>query len=241
MRLPSLRVILVDDERIARLSLRALLSQEEGVEIVDEATTAAEAVASVSQWQPDAVFLDIQLPDGSGLDVVERFKSAAKIIFVSVSDAYALRAFEINALDYLHKPVEPERLHRTLQRLRNPAQAPLVPARLAENDLAYLEHEQGQLFIRAEEILWIESQGNYSRVFTQDKRQFQMRRSLNEWESRLDPVAFIRISRTALIRVRSIERIEMHADGGAKVRLLRWAIPLEVSRRAAAELKRVLK
>lgn len=237
-----LRVVIVDDERLSRLSLRSLLENEAGVEVAGEAGSAAEALEIMRATRPDALFLDVQMPGESGFDLVGKITGTLPIVFVSTSEAHALRAFEVNALDYLHKPVAAERLHEAVRRLRERGEERRslrnFGSKIGDEDLAFLPLEAGQIFLRADSLLCIESVRNYSRVTALDQRQFVVRKSLNAWEEILDAACFFRINRNVIVRVRAIDRLE---DGGAKLYLRQREGALEVSRRRAAELKALLK
>jgi two-component system LytT family response regulator len=237
-----MKAIVVDDERIARLALRTLLEEEPSVEVIGDAGSGEEALGLLARLKPDVLFLDIQMPGLSGFDLVARIPFPLPTVFVSSSDAFALRAFEVNALDYLQKPVQPERLRETLRRIAPRLTSPAANESFALNnsDLAFLPLESGQMFVRADTLVWIESEGNYSRVFTNDGRRFTVRRSLNAWETMLDPAHFHRISRTAIIRVGAIERLEPKEEGGVQVHLTGSDKSFGVSRRNVAELKRLL-
>ena len=238
-----MRAVLVDDEPIARLSLKTLLAQAApDFALAGEAATMAEANALIQREHPDVVFLDIHLPDGNGIDLVEQIPTSAHVVFVSVSNDYAFRAFEVNALDYLQKPVVPERLAETVRRIRLREPAVSKPgSSMSADDLVYLAHEGGQLFVRASEILLIESQRNYTRVFTDDKRKFVIRRSIASWDTLLSTAGFLRISRTRMLRLSAILRVEETVTGGLKVILKNWALPLAASRRQGRDLRRRLK
>jgi two-component system LytT family response regulator len=238
-----MKVILVDDERIARLALRTLLEEEPSAEIIGEAASGEEALPLIEQLRPDVLFLDVQMPGISGLDLVAQIPFPLPTVFVSTSEAFALRAFEVNALDYLQKPVQPARLKETLRRVASrlyESAATVESFSLNNSDLAFLPLESGQIFVRADTLVWIESHGNYSRVFTSDQRRFTVRRSLNAWETMLDPACFYRISRTAIIRFGAIQRLEPKEEGGVEVHLSGSDQSFPVSRRHVAELKRML-
>lgn len=238
--LQTLSVCLLDDERIALLSLKNLLQKEEGVFIQCATTSIPDLLQSMQQRMPDALFLDIQMPEANGFEVAEKIPASLPVIFVTASDAHAIRAFEVNALDYLVKPVQPSRLQKSLQRLRINGHIREKSPLLNRHDLVCLSLDHGRLFVPAANILSIESKVNYSRIHLLDSRQFIIKRSLNDWEKRLDPNHFYRISRSCIIQLDQIERVEskslkclIHLKGNSS--------PLSTSRRKGQSLKNLLK
>jgi two-component system LytT family response regulator len=234
-----LRTVVVDDSRLARGELKTLLAAHPEVEVVGEADDVESAVAAIADLQPDLVLLDIQLPAGSGFDVLERLPRAPAVVFCTAYDQHAVRAFEANALDYLLKPVEPARLALALARVleRAPA-APSASARsgpLAPDDPVFLRDGERCWFLKAGEISHIVIDGNYAHVHFRDQRAL-IQRSLALLEERLDPAVFFRASRFVLVNLRHVRAVEpgvgdgytLHLDGGAEV---------EVSRRQAREFR----
>jgi two-component system, LytTR family, response regulator len=232
-----MRALLVDDERLARAELRSLLGAHPEVQVVGEADGVETALAQVAALQPELVFLDVQMPGASGFELLARLPEARfHTIFVTAHDAHALRAFEVNALDYLLKPVHPERLARALARLGQARAEPAVArAKLAEDDLLLLEEGGRSRFVKVGHIVCLCGAGDYAEVVTQDGRRTLSSRPLKEWEARLPERLFARIHRSALVNLACVERVEKGPGGLVYVRGLTEPLPL--SRTHAAALR----
>lgn len=230
----KIRVLIVDDEALARGLLRRFLRPEGDIEIVGEARNGREAIDLIAQHEPDLVFLDVQMPELTGFEVIERLKvqNLPEIIFVTAYDRYALRAFEVHALDYLLKPFSKKRFQAALQRARRQVQERVTGSMsfklerlLAElrNGPNYLQrlaiHEDGGVhFIDAAEIDWVEAAGKYVRVHT-GKRSHLVREGLQALEAKLDPDKFLRVHRSALVCLNSIKTIERWFNGNFMILL----------------------
>ncbi len=216
----GMRTLIVDDDPLARQRLRTLLGEEADLEIVAECDGGEEAVSAIRALDPELVFLDVQMPDMDGFDVVAKIGSdrAPAIVFATAFDEFALRAFDANAIDYLLKPVSRERLKSTLVRLRGRAPGPA--AELPLPDLVASLGERGQpreriavrsgtrfVIIRTDEITWVEAANNYVRLHT-DKQTHLYRASMAEAEAMLDPRKFLRIHRSIIINVDKVKTIE---------------------------------
>jgi len=234
----SWKAVIVDDERLARNKLRALLEAHPEIRIVGEADGVGAALRVIEESQPNVLFLDIQMPRQSGFDLVNQLKQPVKIIFVTAFDEYAIRAFEINALDYLLKPINPERLARAIERLPHPSTAPDQPARPLEyDDFLLLPFGETSSFLKLSAIKCICAAGVYSEVTTVDARKALVLRSLNEWEARLPEKHFARIHRSTIVNLDCVERIEQWFNRSARLFLKQTAEPFTVSRRYATKLK----
>lgn len=237
------RALIVDDERLARRELRSLLAEHPALEVIGEAESVEQAATLAQATQPDVVFLDIQMPGASGFELVERLPGRCKVIFVTAFDAYALRAFEVNALDYLLKPIHPERLSAALARLsaRENAAAPLALAvaarKLDYSDRLLLEVGDRAQFLRLEEIVWLRAAGDYSELLMTARKPALVLKSLKEWEERLPEKQFARIHRSTIVNLEYVERIEGWFNRSYQLYLRHWPEPLLVSRRYAAQLK----
>jgi two-component system, LytTR family, response regulator len=232
------KTIIVDDERLARREMRRLLAEFDEIEVAGEAENLSEAVALIEREKPHIVFLDIQLANENGFDLLEKTDRDFKLVFVTAFDAYAIRAFEVNALDYLLKPVNPERLAKALERLTEEARDEKRDLRPFEfDDRIFLEFGSRSVFLKVREISHISSAGDYSEVFTVDKRKFLLEKSLREWEARLPEKHFLRIHRQAIVNLEEIEEIETWFNRTFQVRLKNFPAPLSVSRRYAVKLK----
>jgi two-component system LytT family response regulator len=226
-----MKAILIDDERLARVELRRLLSDHPEVDIVGEAQNATEALALIAGFSPDLLFLDIQMPGASGFDLLDRLDDVPQVIFTTAFDEYAIKAFEVNALDYLLKPIAPERLAAALQRAI-PRQA---PKRLSQ---VFVRDGDRCWIVRIPDIFLLESEGNYTRLHFSQERPL-IRRSLNTLEEQLDPALFFRASRQQIINLTWIEKIDLNVQGGFTV-TLRGGQSVEMSRRQADRLRGIL-
>lgn len=235
----KLKALIVDDERLARRELRSLLADFSEVEIIGEADSVNQALDLIENKQPTIVFLDIQLTNETGFDLLERVESAEfKTIFVTAFDAYAIRAFEVNALDYLLKPVNPERLKKAIEKIvKDEKSAENNLRKLAFDDRLFLEMSGRSIFLKINRISHILAAGDYSEVFTIDGKKFLVEKPLREWETRLPEKHFIRIHRTSIINLECVERLESWFNRSYQIYLQNNREPLTVSRRYAAQLK----
>jgi two-component system LytT family response regulator len=235
-----LRVLVVDDTRLARQELRTLLADLAHVECVGEADDVPAAQAAIEKLQPDLVLLDIQMPSGTGFDVLEGLDSAPMVVFTTAYDHYAVRAFEANALDYLVKPVVPERLAAAIARARSrhAAVEPVEPAQrgmLGLDDQVFLRDGERCWFVALGDIHRIVVDGNYARVWFRDQCAL-LARSLSALESRLDPSVFFRANRNTLVNLRAVRGVELSVGDGYVLKL-KDGSEVEVSRRQARELR----
>jgi len=232
------KTIIVDDERLARREMRRLLAEFDEIAVAGEAENLSEALDLIEREKPHIVFLDIQLSNENGFDLLEKTDRDFKLIFVTAFDAYAIRAFEVNALDYLLKPVNPERLAKAIERIAEEKPDEKTEFRPFEfDDRIFLELASRSVFLKVCEISHINSSGDYSEVFTVDKRKFLLEKSLREWEQRLPEKHFLRIHRQTIINLEEIVEIETWFNRTFQVRLKNFRAPLAVSRRYAVKLK----
>lgn len=240
-----MKALIIDDERLARKELATLLEKHEGIEIVGEAANADEAEAMIAEKRPDLLFLDINMPGRTGFELLEALDHAPQVIFVTAYDEHALKAFEVNALDYLLKPIDPDRLAAALTKLQQANGDPLHREILRENDQIFLKDGEKCWFVTLKDVRYFESEGNYVRVRFGDQKPLVLR-SLNKLEEKLDPLVFFRANRKHIINLRWVERIEPWFSGGLMVHLKNSGKPghegeqLEVSRRQAARFKELL-
>ena len=240
-----MKALIIDDERLARKELASLLEKHDGIEIIGEATNADEAEAMIAEKRPDLLFLDINMPGRSGFELLEALDHTPHVIFVTAYDEHALKAFQVNALDYLLKPIDPERLDAALNKLSSKAEAG-QPQRetLHENDQIFLKDGDKCWFVTLKDIRYFESEGNYVRVRFEDQKPLVLR-SLNKLEEKLDPLVFFRANRKHVINLRWVESIEPWFSGGLMVKLKHKTKDgqpetVEVSRRQAARFKELL-
>jgi two-component system LytT family response regulator len=240
-----MKALIIDDERLARKELGNLLAAHEGIAVVGEAGNPDEAEALIAEHHPDLLFLDINMPGGTGFDLLERLDHAPQVIFVTAYDEHALKAFSVNALDYLLKPIDPERLATALGKLQH-SRAHSTPGRevLREHDQIFLKDGDKCWFVTLKDVRSFESEGNYVRVRFGDQKPLVLR-SLNKLEEKLDPLVFFRASRRHIINLRWVEGIEPWFSGGLMVKLKHTGRDgqqesIEVSRRQAARFKDLL-
>ena len=240
MRVPprKIRVMVVDDEALARSSVIALLRRDPEVEIVGECGSGAEAISAIDRLQPDLVFLDIQMPECSGFDVLEQLgpRLASQIVFVTAHDTYALQAFDAGALDYLLKPFADERFEVTLRRIKS---------RIVLHDLPTPDR---RLFVRSggrislvpiDDIDWVEAADYYACLHVGPATHL-IRKTINQLEHELDSSTFCRIHRSRIVNLRRIETLELN-EGGEYDVVLRDGHKLRLSRRYRQRLHARLK
>jgi two-component system LytT family response regulator len=212
-----IRVLLVDDEPPARKKVRHLLRPFADVEIVAEAGTGADAIAAADRHKPDLILLDIHLPDMDGFTVLERMADpeSAAVIFVTAYDEHALAAFEARALDYLLKPVAPDRFDAAIERARKLLAPPHPPH--ARHARRFLVERQGQaVFVAIEAIAWFEAARNYVVLHTR-RDTFIMRSTLDAVQARLDPEQFARVNRSAIVNVDAIQALQPWTNGEYRI------------------------
>jgi len=239
-----IKTLIIDDERLARNELRKLLSEFPDIEIVDEATNVDEGVEKIDTLNPDLIFLDIQMPGKTGFDLLQEVEKAPRVIFTTAYDEYALKAFEVNAFDYLLKPVEPKRLSDAIHKLNYEISrekegiAGFNRGPLTENDQVFVKDGERCWFVKLSEIRLFESVGNYAKVFFGTNKPLILK-SLNALEERLDDRMFFRANRKHIINLRWIERIEPYFNGGLLVEL-KGGEKIEVSRRQTVKFKEMM-
>ncbi len=234
----TFKSIIVDDEELAREDLKVLLKDFSEIEIIGESETVEETKTLIKKLDPDLIFLDIQMPGKSGFDLLEEMQINAKIIFVTAYDEYAIRAFEVNAKDYLLKPVNKERLSLALERLKTEQESEdNVQTKLESNDSIFLMVNNHYQFVKIGSIIKITSAGNYSEIYTSSKLKGLVLKSLKDWEVKLPGNYFVRIHRNAIINLEYVDRVEGWFNYSYKVFLKEIDEPLVISRRYAAKLK----
>jgi two-component system LytT family response regulator len=232
-----MKALIVDDEPLARRELRRLLAEFPWVEIIGEAGNIAEAAKAIEADAPELLLLDIKMPGGSGFDLLAQLEHVPRVIFTTAYDDHAVQAFEVNALDYLLKPIEPERLAGALARARGPstqsaARQPQIVERLFIRDGARC------WFVPLNEVSLIVAEGNYVRLHWREVRPL-LGRPLSSLEERLDPQRFFRANRRQIINVEFIEEVEPGTSGQLHVQL-RGGPEVEISRRQARVFKTLM-
>ena len=242
-----MKAIIIDDERLARAELRKLLQDFPEIEIVDEASNADEGIQKIENHNPDLVFLDIQMPGKTGFDMLSELDHAPQVIFTTAYDEYPLKAFEVNALDYLLKPVEPRRLADAVEKLKknnggsitermiHPHEANSI---LTESDQVFVKDGERCWFVKLSDVRLFESVGNYAKVFFGNNKPLILK-SLNALEERLDEKVFFRANRKHIVNLRMIDKIEPYFNGGLLLEL-KGGEKIEVSRRQTVKFKEMM-
>jgi two-component system LytT family response regulator len=240
----KIQALIVDDERLARKRIRSLLKNERDVEVVGECADGAEALAAIRKQNPDLVFLDVQMPEMDGFQVLQSVGAdqMPAVVFVTAYDKYALRAFEVHALDYLLKPFDEDRFGEALRRAKDQVLGS-SNGDLHDRLLALIEHlRSGEryvdrllvkasgrvLFLKTEDIDWIEAAGNYVRLHV-GRESHLLRETMNTIETKLDPARFLRIHRSTIVNLDRIKEMQPWFSGEYVV-LLKDGTELRLSR-----------
>lgn len=242
-----MRALVIDDERLARKELITLLNQLETVEVVGEAVNVDDAKEKIDQLNPDVIFLDIQMPEKTGFELLEELDNVPHVIFTTAYDEYALKAFQVNALDYLLKPIEPKRLEEAINKLLIKMEGGSKneqfltsqnQKKLTLEDQVFVKDGDRCWFVRLSNVRLFESDGNYIKVYF-DTFKPMIHKSLNALDERLDEKSFFRASRKHIINLGWVEAIEPWFNGGLVV-TLKGGDRIEVSRRQAARFKEMM-
>ena len=229
-----MKAMIIDDEPPARRELRRLLTGFPWVEIVGEAGNVDQAAGMVETLSPELLFLDIQMPGGSGFDLLARLEDVPQVIFTTAYDEHAVRAFKVDALDYLLKPIEPARLAEALGRVKS-AEAARTPKPHAVLEQIFVRDGSRCWFVPLREVRLLTSEGNYIRL-SWGKSQPLLGRALAALEQRLDPPRFFRANRRQIINLDFIETVELGVNGRLHAQL-RDGPEVEISRRQARLFK----
>lgn len=229
--------LIVDDERIARNELEYMLRDYPQFEIVGQAASVDEAVENLKTLKPELVFLDVQMPGASGFELFERIPVEAWVIFITAYEEFALRAFEVNALDYLTKPVRQQRLTAALDRFLHRVRLESSAVGLKMSDSILLTIGRRARFIKIASIDCILAEGDYTRVVVEGNSIGTVLKSMKEWETELPQDYFYRIQRSTIVNCEHVERLEKHESGGFAVYLRNGDTPLIMSRRCARQFR----
>ncbi|UCS94486.1 LytTR family transcriptional regulator DNA-binding domain-containing protein [Echinicola marina] len=240
-----MRALVIDDERLARKELINLLSGISDVEVIGEAMNVDDAKEKIAELNPDVIFLDIQMPEKTGFDLLAELEAVPKVVFTTAYDEFALKAFEVNALDYLLKPIDPERLTEAIAKLKSQIDAgnghsgeravENEDPKLSLKDQVFVKDGDRCWFVKLENVRLFESDGNYIKVYF-DNNKPMIHKSLNALDERLDEKSFFRASRKHIINLSWVDGIEPWFNGGLVV-TLKGGDRIEVSRRQAARFK----
>lgn len=225
-----MKTLIIDDEGLARRELRRLLAEFSWLEIVGEAANIDEAVTRIESLSPDLLFLDIKMPGGSGFDLLARLERVPRVIFTTAYDQHAVRAFEVNALDYLLKPIEPERLAAAVLKVRNVSA--LAPTQKHVLEQLFVQDGPRCWFVPLREVRLLTAENNYVRLWW-GKMHPLVARPLSAVEQRLDPKRFFRANRSQIINLEFIEKVNLGINGRLDVTLRGEGPEVEISRRQA--------
>ncbi len=245
--------VVIDDERLAREELKSILSEFPEIKVVGEAQNAEEGIELVKKTDPDLIFLDINMPEVSGFDMLKKLENIPHVIFITAYDEYALKAFEVNALDYILKPIDPERLLEAIEKLKEREESEFESAAeirasrkdrmLTSTDKVFIKDGEKCFFVELSKVRMLESDGNYVKVYFGKNRPLILR-SLNSFESRLDPEHFFRANRKFIINLDWIESVENWFNGGLRVELKHEIEgkkeTVDISRRQAIRFRELL-
>jgi two-component system LytT family response regulator len=233
------RAIIVDDESLARTELLSQLNDFPQIEVIGEAADADAAFDLITALSPDLVFLDIDLGVKSGFDLLERIDSGFKVVFVTAHNEFAIRAFEVNALDYLLKPVWPDRLGNCIRRLGNPHSGKL-PEQLELHDQILVKIRSGSRFVKVSDITCIEACSDYTKIFSARKFSGLVHHTMKRWIERLPSSGFVQIHKSYIINIAHLVSIDETGDSrSAKMVYPEKDIP--VSRRFGGRLNLAFK
>lgn len=234
-----MKALIIDDERLARKELARLMEPFGNIEVVGEAANADEAEKLVAELKPDLLFLDINMPGRDGFELLEALEAAPHVIFVTAYDEHAVKAFEVNALDYLLKPIDPGRLAAAVEKLAQlPRENGGYRDELVAEDRIFIKDGEKCWFVTLKDVRLFESEGNYVRVRFGENKPLVLR-SLNNLEKKLDPHVFFRVNRKQMVNLAFVEKIEPWFSGGLNCTLTTGEV-VEVSRRQALRFKELM-
>ncbi|MCL4707638.1 LytTR family DNA-binding domain-containing protein [bacterium] len=237
----SLKTLIVDDEWLVRSELKTMLAGYPEITLIGEAANVAQAIPLIQKNPPDVIFLDIQMPGASGFDLLDQIDTAARIIFITAYDKYALRAFEVNALDYLLKPISKERLAKAVKKLGSNELGSAQPhKKAAYDDVLYVIVNGALKFIKLPLLKCITAEGNYSYIFYADKPRALVSKTLQDWEDLLPEKQFVRIHRSAIVNFEYVEQVRKCKNYTQEVFVKGIEKPFMMSRRYASKLKHLL-
>ncbi len=230
--------LVVDDERLARKELISMLSEFACIKTIHEADDVKSALKMIETVNPNLIFLDIQMPGETGFDLLNQIEYSGKIIFVTAYDQYAIRAFEVNAMDYLLKPVTAERLQKSINKLEKEKVKPVeTEYNLNYDDRLFLALGSQMLFVKISSLITIESEGDYTMVYTKEGQKGLVSKSMKEWELRLPTNYFCRIHRATIVNLEFVENIEKWFNYSYRLHIKGKEEPYIISRRYAKQIK----
>ena len=226
-----LTALIIDDERLARLNLRKKLSLHSEIEVIGEASSIESGIKAIGDLNPDLLFLDIKLSDGTGFDLLNKVEFKGKVIFQTAYDEYACRAFEINALDYLLKPITKERIKNVVDNLFNSENEKSIYSihKFRYDDRIMIEQKKNIHFIKVENIIFIKAEREYTTLFEKGGREYLVLKSIGDWQKELPDEHFARVHRNSIINFNYIERSERFGNT-ANMFLTSIPEPISISR-----------
>lgn len=229
----SVKTIIVDDEPLSVAELQLMLKQFKGIEVVATATRSSEAIEKIALHKPDLLFLDINMPERNGFQLLESLEETPEVVFVTAYDEYAVKAFEINALDYILKPVNKDRLSEAVQKII--LKQSVVPSRLEAEKRIFIKDGENCFFVTLKDIMYLESAGNYVKIFFKDKKPL-LHRSMNYMEERLPESIFFRASRQFIINTEFIKQIDPFLNNTLRVTMTNETV-IDISQRQTVRFK----
>jgi two-component system LytT family response regulator len=227
----NIKAVIIDDERMARQELLRLLTKYSEIDVVAQAPNTEQGYEEIIKHKPDVIFLDIEMPGGTGLVLAEKLKGEIPIVFCTAYDEFAVDAFALSALDYLVKPIDPSRLENTLDKLAKPKETML----LSDDFKLMVKFSDHMKIIQLGDISRFESIGNHAAIYTSEGKAY-LHSSLNKIEARLDSNNYFRASRSDILRLDAIEKLEQNINYGFIAYLCNGS-QVEISRRQASKLK----
>jgi two-component system LytT family response regulator len=226
-----LTALIIDDERLARLNLRKKLSMHSEIEVIGEASSIETGIKAIGDLNPDLLFLDIKLSDGTGFDLLNKVEFKGKVIFQTAYDEYACRAFEINALDYLLKPITKERLKNVVDNLFNADNEKSIFSnhKFRYDDRIMIEQKKNIHFIKIENIIYIKAEREYTTLIEKGGNEFLVLKSIGDWQKELPDEHFARVHRNSIINFNYIDRSE-RCGNTANIFLTGIPTPISISR-----------
>lgn len=235
----DMKAIIVEDSRLARNELKTLLKAHPAIEIIGEAVNGHEALTLIPELEPDLLFLDIQMPGMDGFELLEQLDQVPLVVFTTAYDQYAIKSFEFNTLDYLLKPIHPDRLALTIKRVEEKFIENSHPHSLMDgNHQIFVKDGEQCWIVKLERIRLMEIYGNYTRIYFENHKPMVLK-SLNYLETRLDPKTFFRANRQQMVNLKWIDRLDPWLNGKLKI-TLKNGEEVEVSRRQSTKLRTLL-
>jgi two-component system LytT family response regulator len=235
----SIKTILIDDEPLAIMELQSMLKKHTDIDVVATAENAVDAIEKISEHKPQLIFLDINMPGKSGFDLLEELDEAPLTIFVTAYDQYAIKAFDVNALDYILKPVNTDRLAEAIERIKKQiSQNKSNESKLTIDKRIFIKDGEQCFFVPLVDIFLIESVGNYARIYYQNKKPL-LHKSLNYLEEKLPDTHFFRAGRQHIINTHFIKNISPFFNSALQVEM-HSGVKVDISQRQSVKFKEMM-